>query len=378
VRALYFATGGATKKEAQRATTLAGSARILRGMPAPKNDAIDALVAQGDVNRLAELAESSDKETSKAARRGLHTLRTRGVKTPEAKKPVAQASIPRPLGDVAEAWTCVPDANGERLVVAIVPAPGGDFHVVTAHVSDERGLLQMAFGRGPRKHAREVRRNFELSGGFAADVPLARAAELIEAAYQLTLAAGKSPPPDFAAARRVLPRVTIAADAPHAALAEVPPAAPEALDRDHQELLHHLPTLSRWVPGRAQLNELEEKLNDVVTSKILVDGPQRQRAWQDVIDAAIGRVFDETGRRRWQRRLYDAALVYAAAGHAEEASALRAQGDRLTEASFDPLNDAFARLLVEKVTRGQEGRMGAEGAEGAEGSAAGAAGIVTG
>jgi hypothetical protein len=324
-------------------------------MASTKNEAIDALLAAGDVTQLAQLAsasEASDKETAKAARRALHTLRTRGVKVPEAKRPAA-AAVPLPLGDRPEAWTCIPDANGERLVVAIVPAPGGDFHVVTAHVSDERGLLQMSFGRGPRKHAREVRRSFEESGGFAADVAIERAAELIESAYQLTLARGASPPSEFAAARRVLPRVHVAPDEPHPAAA-IPPAEGDAFGRDQQELLHHLPIVSRWVPSRAELNVLEGRLNAVVESRVLADGAQRQAAWQDAIDRSIVASFDAEGRKRWQRRLYDTAFVVAAGGHMEEARVLRAQGDRLGADDFDPLVDPFARGLVEKVTRGKE------------------------
>ena len=107
-------------------------------------------------------------------------------------------------------------------------------------------------------------------------------------------------------------------------------------------------------PVPAELNVLEQKLNDVTGSRILVDGPQRQAAWQDAIDQTIVAVFDATGRKRWQRRLYDAAIVVAAAGHPEEAKVLRSEGDRLAAADFDPLTDPFARGLVEKVTRGHE------------------------
>jgi len=310
---------------------------------------IDSLVAAGDATRLAELAASADKQLAKAARRGLHLLRTRGVSAPVPRQPAS--APPRAIGDQAEAWTCVPDANGERLVVAVVPAPGGgDFHVITAHVSDERGLLQLAFGRGPRKHARDVRRNFEESGGFAADVSVERAAEIIEIAYQQTLARGASPPPEFATARRVLPVVHVAPGTPHPALAEVV-AAPD-FDRDQAELLHELPTLSRWIVASAELRSLELRLEEVATSRLLVDERQRASAWQDAIDKTISTTFDAAGRARWQRRLYDAALIFKAAGFAEDAQALRAQGDRLGDPGFDPLTDAFARGMIEKVTRG--------------------------
>jgi hypothetical protein len=328
-----------------------GQGLYCAAMAATKNEAneeIDALVAAGDAAKLTELAASSDKERAKAARRGLHLLRTRGVSVPAPKK--AAAAPPRAIGDSAEAWTCVPDANGERLVVAVVPSPGGDFNVITAHVSDERGLLQLAFGKGPRKHARDVRKSFEESGGFAGDVPIERATLLVEAAYQLTLQRGASPPAEFAAARRVLPPVRVAPDAPHPALAEIPPA--EAFDRDAAELLHQLPTIARWIVPGDELRALEQRLEEVATSRLLVDERQRQTAWQDAIDGTITRAFDAAGRARWQRRLYDAAIVFAAAGHGEDAAALRAQGDRLADAAFDPLTDPFARGMVEKVTRG--------------------------
>ncbi len=316
-------------------------------MAATKNEEIDALVAAGDAVRLTTLAGSPDKDVAKAARRGLHVLRTRGVSAPEVKK---VATTPRPIVDTAEAWTCVPDANGERLVVAIVPAPGGDFFAITAHVSDERGILQIAFGKGPRKHAREVRHSFEQSGGFAADVGIERAAELIDLAYQTTLARGASPPAEFAAAHRVLPRVHVTPGAPHPALAELP--APAVFNREQAELLHKLPTIARWVPSAPELRALEQRLEEVATSRLLIDGPQRQAAWQDVIDKAIVTAFDGAGRVRWRRRALDAALVFAAAGLRDDAANLRAQADLLVADGFDPLTDPFARALVEKITRG--------------------------
>jgi len=133
-------------------------------------------------------------------------------------------------------------------------------------------------------------------------------------------------------------------------LALVPPAA--EWGRDQAEIVHQLPTISRWIAPRETLRQLELRLEEVATSRLLVDERQRASAWQDAIDATIGKVFEGEGRSRWQRRLYDAAMVFHAAGLPFEAQLLRTQGDKLGEAGFEPLNDGFARGLVEKVTRG--------------------------
>jgi hypothetical protein len=305
---------------------------------------VDALVAAGDVNGLQALATGSDKLLAKAAKKGLHVLRTRGVKV-EVVRPVGPA--PRAIGDVASAWTCVPDANGERLVVASLPKHG-DFDMITVHVSDEKGLIQCAYGRGPRKHGQQVRKSFETSGGFAADVSVERVSAIIERAYQATLARGGSPPDDFAAARRVLPRVAPASDADHPALvlAEAGPISEETAIG-----LHELPTLRYWIPTPDALRESFARLEEIAQSTLFVDDAQRQQARKDELDKMISLAFDAAGRARWSRRLLDAAELFAAGGLPEDAAACATQAVTIRAEGFDPLSDPFSRHLVEKALR---------------------------
>jgi hypothetical protein len=135
--------------------------------------------------------------------------------------------------------------------------------------------------------------------------------------------------------------------AEHPALARVAPAA--ELDRETAAGLLDLPDLYSWVPAREVLQSLSLRFDEVATSTLMVDDRQRQAARRDAIDRAIGASFDDAGRAMWRRRLYDAALVYAAAGHEEEAAQMRAQGDRLAAPGLDPLLDPFCRAMVEKL-----------------------------
>jgi hypothetical protein len=312
----------------------------------PAEEIVRELVDARDVERLQALAAGKDKALAKAARRGLHLLRTKGVEA-EAPRAPAPATPPVAVGERPEAWTGIPDRRGVRLVSLCQPSPSGGFDFAHVMLSDERGVEDAAVGRGPKKAFREARRHFEGSGLLVSEIPLEYALALVTRAYDLTLALGRSPPADYAVARRVFAGRPAATQADiERALAEIP--AP-AWTPAGAAALHDLPDLFHWIAPNDVLDALGLRWEEIATSTLLVDDAQRLRARHDAVDKAVARVADDAGRARWQRRLLDAAMVYAAAGDVRAAGLCKAEAAHLGEPGVDPVGDPFCRKLVEKV-----------------------------
>jgi hypothetical protein len=327
------------------------------------------LVAAQDVSRLQTLASGADKALAKAARKGLHLLRTKGVAA-QAPRPEAAPSPGLALADPPEAWSGVPDRRGVRLVALAIAAPMGGYDFIHIMLSDEKGLEEVALGRGGKRAFRDARRHFESSGLVVADIPVEYAVTLMQRAYQRTVALGRAVPEDYARVRRVLAGVAVASDDELArAYADIP-APPWS--RELAQGLHDLRDLGAWVAPPDVLDHLGLRWEEIATSSLLVDAAQRLRARHDAVDQAVTRTFAGDGRERFAARLRDAVMIYAAAGDLAAAGRVKAQAERLAAADFDAPSDPFCRKLVEKVLpRGElESALGApEASAGGKGGA---------
>lgn len=305
------------------------------------------LVERMEAARLAELATCGGRHLAKEARRGLHVLRTRGVAAEAPRSPVSGAPV-RAAADEPEAWASAPTGQGSRLVAVASLSAGGGFDVVLVGFDDEVGLEEVTVLRGPRKILRDVKRHFSEQRHVWAQVPLGHALGLVEEAYERTRSLGRAPPKEYAAARQIFGAFrALRPGDEHPALAEVAPASsPTPADLAG---LHALPELQEWIAPRAVLEALEFQLEEVDTSRLLLDDRQRADARRAAVDRAVEATFAGDERARWHRRLCDAAYVYARAGHSETAALLRAQAERLATPDFRAVDDAFARQLVEKL-----------------------------
>lgn len=303
------------------------------------------LVARRDLDKLALLCEKGPREVAKEARRGLHRLRSHGVKAKVPRAPVAATPVRLPVAEPGEAWATSPDGKGSRMVAVLVVAPRVGFCMIHAQVSDEIGLVDVFSGEGPKRVWRDLRKRFRENSPHLvmADIPVGYAAALIEEGYERSLALGRSPPPEFAHVRAFLPQL-VAGE--HPALSEI---APASLTPSDAVALHDLGDLASWVPAREHLTTLSLRMGEVATSTLLIDDRQREQARQAVIDRMVETVWDAEGRARYRRRLLDCALLYGRAGYEDDAARLRAQADRLESPEFVAIQDAFARRMVEKL-----------------------------
>ncbi len=315
-------------------------------VPLAVADALVALlVERRDTNKLEALAAHGDRDTAKAARRGIHLLRTKGVATAAPRRPVPGPSTPTPTHEEVEAWASPPDGKGERLVSILRASPSGGFDQIHLTLSDEEGLVDVIALQGPRKRFRDLKRRFEERHLVFAQIPFAYGQQLVQEAYDRTIARRRSPPSGYAAARSVIGAPH--GEVPHPALTEITPS--DTLTIEDGRGLHVLPDLLTWAPDRVVLETLSLRFDEIATSQLLVDDRQRDQARMGAIDQAVEATFETSQRPRWHRRLLDAALVYARAGHEDDAMRLRAEADRVVAPDFVPTEDGFARGLIEKL-----------------------------
>jgi hypothetical protein len=306
---------------------------------------VQVLIARGDAARLERLGESRDKSVAKSARRGLHLLRTRGAAPPPARR--REFRVHGPYAEEVPSLASMIDGRGERIVWLVRPAQEGGYEVYQAEISDERGLLAFTAGAVAKKewraHAERVIADRRLAVG---EVTGAHARWLIEQAWERAIAAGRSAPEGFAAARLSLG--VVARPDRHPALELAAPLSPDEA-RPRLGTLFELPEIAPWIPPRAALDPLDLELGQIATSRLVVDPTQREAQ----VDQAIARVIERTltpeERDRYAERLRETALLLAARGAIEEARLAVAGAALIDDRSSPAADNPFFEQMFKKL-----------------------------
>jgi hypothetical protein len=313
---------------------------------------VDALVAllveRADAARLERLAGSPDKALAKPARRGLHVLRTRGAKVPapapltfRVRGPYAEEAQPPSVASGT-------DGRGERMLFFVQPGRDG-FDVFQARVSEERGLVDFVAGAMSRKDWRVHERGILDEPGLgAARISGAHARWLIERAYQQSVAEKRALPAAFVDARLALGP----AQAPerHPALALAPPLSPDEA-RPRLAELATLDACAGWLPPAALLDELELKIGEIATSRLIVDPAQRSEQLTSAIERIADRALDPGGpfRARLEERLLETAYLLAQRGRVDDARLLTAAAALTADQSISGASNPLVVALFDRL-----------------------------
>jgi len=277
---------------------------------------VEALVARGDAARLQRLADARDKALAKPARRGLHVLKTRGVKLPATAAREFRVQGPYAEADLPSLASLI-DGRGERIVWLVRPNADKGLDLFQAELSETRGLIGFSAGAAARKEWRAHAKKIVDDGRLGvSEVPARHARWLIEAAYRRTQAAGRVPPEGFAQARLDLGHV----DPPshHPAL-DVAPPLPLAEARARLADLHRLREVGAWIPPEASLQALDLEMGQIATSRLVVDPQQRKAQLEAAISREADKALTVELRALLAERLRETALLLAGRGHGDEA-----------------------------------------------------------
>jgi len=313
---------------------------------------MEALIQSGDVDALVALAASADPGLAKAARKGLHLLRSRGVATPDVPARAgreAPGPRERPTGDEWPSLATSSDGSGERLVWLMRGHSEGP-NVFQARIHEIQGLLDFDSAHWSHRQMRSMSRDLlSMDELPCAQIPTDYAHWLIEEAWERTSAARRAPPPGFVRARADL-RAAPRRYNEHPAPAEV--AAGLAGEAEMTELFGAT-VCSGWYPEAEVLERFALRVDEIATSRLLVNDAQRSEQEQVAVRRAVSEYFTAECRARYARRLLDAAYILLRARGPEGrlAGTLRAAADALADAERDVEQQPFALGLFARCLR---------------------------
>ena len=318
-------------------------------LSAEEGEALVALLRErGDAGRLARLGDGADKALAKLARRALHLLRTRGVTAPTEKREF------RPAGPHAPeelSLASAIDGRGERIVWLARSGQDG-IDLFEAQLSDTRGILGFTAASSPRREWRKHTERVVADDRLAvARISEQHARALIEEGYARTLAAGRTPPQEFARARLSLGHYEPETVHPSLAL-----AAPLPLDEARAKLatLHELPEIRFWIPPEDLLPELDLAIEAILTSKLVIDPVQRREQLDETIAKLADRALDENYRKLLTERLRETAYLLHRRGKAEAARLATTAADVTADQTIAGRGNPFLVQLFNKVVRAPE------------------------
>lgn len=306
------------------------------------------LVERSDAARLTRLAATGTKPMAKAAKRGLHLLRSRGVAVPPLPPPAAaKRTIAEEEAVPLASLATMIDSHGERAVWLAVPGARGGVDVFQAELSETRGLFGFSGAHLSRK---EWRSRIELAVGDgefpSARIPGAYARYLIEIGYERALAAGRSLPDEFARARLELgPAVR---PERHPAL-ELAPPLQRSVAGERLASLHDRPEVLSWLPDKAHLPALDIEVTQVLSSRLVLDDRQRREQLVNAINRVAEQALDPAFRARLGARLLETAYLVVLRGDRETAQLLTTAAELTLDASVPAADNPFVRRLFEKL-----------------------------
>jgi hypothetical protein len=325
--------------------------RALQGVQAPPPEVLgpelvtaltEELVARRAVELLDRLARTPHKAVAKAARTGLHRLRSQKMEVeipappPEQHGGTGQITAGQSLQGVVSMY----DARLQRVVWMTHEAPRGIL-LHQARISAEHGLLDFeAFSTTRRKFKQLYAKIGERMTVAKVDPQIAR--WLIEDASRRGQEAKRGIPDGYARASQMLGP---APQADHPALAIAPAAAGEELG----PRLFGMRELAAWLPDQDFVRSVALRLEEVATSRIVIDDRQRQSQLASALDRAVGEYHTAERCRTARRLLLDTTHLLASVGRLEDAALVRAAADIYAQPPEKVAADPLPRLFLERV-----------------------------
>jgi hypothetical protein len=302
---------------------------------------VDELVDERANEQLSRLAQDRHKTVCKAARTGIHRLRSHKV---ELELPVGDGVTHEGTGMAVEhalpSMVSVYDSGWRRYVWLGEDMPGG-VRVFQGRVSAMYGLQDLQSGTTTRKwyrsKARQILRG--LGGTLAAE---GHARWFLHDAARRCEAAGRAQPRGFVLASQALgPDPGGEHPALELALAAGDPELPLEL--------YELPELGCLQPDRDSLRRIKLQIDEAMTSRLVLSDALVHDRFQGIVERAAAAFFDATRCQACRTVLLDTAHIYGVRGDARHAAALRAAADVFAVPPGEVAANRFARQLISRA-----------------------------
>ncbi len=305
---------------------------------------VEVLTAEGETAALTTLAQYSHKGVAKAARKGLHQLRSKKV----------DIAIPRPAsppssgtGQVVKAgidgMISMYDHRMHRSVWLPHEAPRG-LVINRARISAENGLLDFEVWASSRKKYREMRRAAREHIVVEEVAPGIVRWFIHQAARQAQLLK-RGLPAAYTKSSQLLgpvPELTHPAE-------KIAPAEPAPAKLAN---ILQFKALSLWVPEQEFMRGVSLKVQEITTSRIIVDDRQRKAQISALLEKSVEQYFTPSRIQACRRVLMDTAHLLLAGGNHEEAARVKAGAELFARPEAQVWSHGLSRMFIERVLGG--------------------------
>lgn len=308
---------------------------------------VEAAVQIEHAGFLKAVAEQGSKGAASAAKRGLAILRSKGIEVDIAPKGDAVFKPEPARTDEMPCFLSTSDSAGER-ALWIPRAIRGGVQLVTALLSDVKGILQVATDEVSRKSFKRLRDELldrtKPAGVTLFEISPARARGYLAAVRALS----QGLTIDFE-----LQLTGLLGGDPKDALSPVSAEPPLPNDLEAQRLaesaeLHEEREVRGWLPDPDIMQALALKLDEIATSALSIDDAQRRARFAAELERSMETHFDTPCRARYAQRLFELCEVFRTRGEMAPAERAAATARALVRGR-PPQTIPFCRALFDKV-----------------------------
>ncbi|MBI3074064.1 MAG: hypothetical protein HYY84_18295 [Deltaproteobacteria bacterium] len=294
------------------------------------------LVERANVDRLCALeSDPSAPHVTRAARRGLHVLRTRGVAVqPAASRTSAWRVAAEPLPDARLGLDFMYDL---QWLTVYRRNDTGDGVGLIATIDGEGALQSLEAIQTTRGRYRELALSVAPRDAFTTEIGA-------DDAYRRLLTASATrdrlgrPHLEYAS---ILSKLTpLPETTPEAAL--LLPADAPAFDREAFTVFAERPELRTWVPNETSVRAFVEAVKDAQTSLVAIDNRQIAGQIQTVVARTAGQYFTADRSKTHARRFADLAGEFGRRAEAKAREVALALSSALAADGFDAASHPYA------------------------------------
>jgi hypothetical protein len=334
--------------EAARAAAAGDADAALGPLPEAEQLAIvEAWIEARDGARVTSVAvgEHAHKNARKAAKKGVHVLRARGVAVEAPARATPVALLAASLAPTqSRGYMTKVDPTGVQILLHVHAVRGGGMQGAQAVVQRGTGLVDGGAVHLSRKELRQHLERLVDDGVRFYDVPAEHARARIAAIVERAREACRPLPESLLAVEIHLPPP--APPSCHPLDDRLPRAEREAGRVTEAELavFEHEPLLASWGPEEDAVHLLFERMSAAGGGGVLVlTEAQRSEAAEEVFAKALDEELGD--RAAWAVDLRDTAWCYLSEGRRDLAELLARSADELDDAARQPRDVAFARWL---------------------------------
>jgi hypothetical protein len=294
---------------------------ILTHHPAEGVELADAWVVEpaGEEILLALDEGSLPKAGRKVLRRVRHRLRSRGVEG-VAKAPEPMVSSLPPIQDELSGGYVSPiDPSGTRIAYLLESNPSGGARLFEVVIDDHLGVVDCQVYSSGRSKVRQFLRQVTGREHFAAAEAPPDSVRALIARAAAVQAADRSLPQGFSEWRARLTDVQKDTPTPGELVRQALGDGPAAADLEPAVELVKQGRAGPWPPSQDALKGLAERLEDTVSSPLIVSGATRRQRIDTVIGEFLEETYTEAGAAREAHRFREAGYVFWKRGDEEAA-----------------------------------------------------------